>query len=96
MWLESRPQPYVLAVSGKEDVWQGWPQPQVKTRLASLPAEGWTRLSAGDGAKGPRWCDWHWRPLAAPMLAGPAQSEHPDRADCRCGLCSGSHAPGAL
>jgi hypothetical protein len=28
--------------------------------------EGWTRLSAGDGAKGPRWYDWLWLPLAAP------------------------------
>ena len=28
--------------------------------------EGWERLSAGDGAKGPRWYDWRWLPLAAP------------------------------
>jgi hypothetical protein len=28
--------------------------------------EGWCRLSAGDGAKGPRWDDWRWLPLAAP------------------------------
>jgi SRSO17 transposase len=70
MWLESRPQPYVLAVSGKEYVWQGSQQRQVKTLLASLPEAGWTRLSAGDGAKGPRWYDWCWRPLAAPLAPG--------------------------
>ena len=28
--------------------------------------EGWARLSAGDGAKGLRWYDWLWLPLAAP------------------------------
>jgi hypothetical protein len=38
--------------------------------LAALPAEGWTRLSAGDGAKGPRWYDWRWLPLAAPLAPG--------------------------
>ena len=40
--------------------------PQVKTILAALAAEGWCRLSACDGAKGPRWDDWMWLPLAAP------------------------------
>jgi SRSO17 transposase len=67
MWLEAQPQAYVLAVSGKEYVWLGWHQRQVKTVLAALPAEGWTRLSAGDGAKGPRWYDWRWLPLAEPL-----------------------------
>ncbi len=28
-----------------------------------LPAEAWQRLSAGDGAKGPRLYDWAYRPL---------------------------------
>jgi SRSO17 transposase len=66
-WLEAQPQAYVLAVSGKEYVWLGAQQRQVKTLLASLPVEGWTRLSAGDGAKGPRWYDWRWLPLADPV-----------------------------
>jgi hypothetical protein len=39
----------------------------VKRLLAALPEEGWTRLSAGEGAKGPRWYDWRWVPLADPM-----------------------------
>jgi SRSO17 transposase len=68
--LESCPQAYELAVSGKEYVWLGWQQRQVKTILAALPAEGWTRLSAGDGAKGPRWYDWRWLPLAEPLEPG--------------------------
>jgi SRSO17 transposase len=67
IWLEAQPQAYVLAVSGKEYVWLAGDQRQVKTILASLPAEGWTRLSAGDGAKGPRWYDWRWLPLADRM-----------------------------
>jgi SRSO17 transposase len=67
MWLEAQPQAYVLAVSGKEYVWLSWRQRQVKTVLAALPEEGWTRLSAGDGAKGPRWYDWCWLPLADPV-----------------------------
>jgi SRSO17 transposase len=54
VWLEARPQAYVLAVSGQKYVWRGWQPRQVKRILASLPAEEWTWLSAGDGAKGPR------------------------------------------
>ncbi len=70
MWLEAQPQAYVLAVSRTEYVWRGWRQRQVKTILAALPDEGWTRLSAGDGAKGPRWYDWRWLPLADPLELG--------------------------
>lgn len=33
---------------------------------AALPANGWRRLSAGEGAKGPRWYDWSWQPLDDP------------------------------
>src|SRR4029450_2895989 len=68
MWLEAHERAYVLAVSGKEYVWLGWRQRQVKTILAALPADDWPRHSAGAGAKGPRWYDWCWVPLAAPML----------------------------
>jgi SRSO17 transposase len=67
VWLESQEKAYVLAVSGKEYVWRGWQQRQVKTILAALPAAGWRRLSAGAGAKGPRLYDWCWLPLARPM-----------------------------
>ena len=63
LWLEEREQAYVLAVSGKDYVWVGWRQYQVKTLLAKLPAEGWERLSAGAGAKGPREYDWLLRPI---------------------------------
>jgi SRSO17 transposase len=65
--LEAQPQAYVLAVSGKDYVWLGTQQRQVKTLLARVPVEEWTRLSAGDGAKGPRWYDWRWVARADPV-----------------------------
>jgi SRSO17 transposase len=70
MWLEAQPHAYVLAVSGQEYVWLHERQRQVKTLLATLPEDGWTRLSAGDGAKGPRWYHWRWLPLAEPLEPG--------------------------
>jgi SRSO17 transposase len=96
LWLEAREHADVLAVSGKEYVWLGWPQRQVTTVLAAFPADGWTRRSAGAGAKGPRWYDWYWRPLAAPMpparlAVGAAECECPDRPDRLCRLCSPRH-----
>jgi SRSO17 transposase len=66
VWLEEQEQAYVMAVSGKEYVWRAGRQHQVKSLLAALVPEGWTRLSAGEGAKGARWYDWMWLPLAAP------------------------------
>jgi hypothetical protein len=38
--------------------------------LTALPEAGGTRLSAGDGVKGPRWYAWHWWPLAALLEPG--------------------------
>jgi SRSO17 transposase len=60
--LEAPPQADVLAVSGQEYVWWEGRQRQVQTILAALPEEGWGRISAGDGATGPRWSDWRWLP----------------------------------
>lgn len=65
-WLEEQERAYVLAVSGKESVGVDGLHRQVKAVLATVPAEGWTRASAGAGAKGPRWYDWWWLPVAAP------------------------------
>ncbi len=71
VWLEARPIGYVLAVSGKDTVWEaGWRQRRIGTLLANPPREGWERLSVGDGAKGPRVYDWRRLPLAAPLVAG--------------------------
>jgi SRSO17 transposase len=57
-WLEAHRQAYVLAVSGKEAVWLQHHPRRISTLLTDLPAEGWERLSAGMGSKGPRWYDW--------------------------------------
>ena len=67
LWLEAHDHAHVLAVSGKEYVWRAGRQDQVKTLMATLGSAGWSRLSAGDGAKGPRWYDWRWLPLATPL-----------------------------
>jgi len=72
MWLEAHAQAYVLAVSGKEyvNVAATWTQRRVSTllkELRDLPAEGWQRLSAGDGEKGPRLYDWYRLPLVPPL-----------------------------
>ena len=69
LWLEEQQLAYVLAVSGKEYVWLGWRQVQVKTLLATLPEKGWERLSAGSGAKGPREYDWLRMPIGSGLQA---------------------------
>jgi SRSO17 transposase len=81
MFLEERKQPYVLALSGKAHVWAGFYQHRVSTLLdalteGELPSaqaaeeEGWKRLSAGEGSKGPRFYDWLRLPLNPPMQEG--------------------------
>jgi SRSO17 transposase len=69
-FLEERKQAYVLAVSGKESVWLGDQQQQIKTILAELSSAGWQRLSAGAGSKGPRVYDWRRLELSAPLQQG--------------------------
>jgi len=70
LWLESLPKGYVLGVSGKETVSIAWRSQRVSELLATLPTEGWARLSAGEGTKGPRLYDWLRIPLANPPLPG--------------------------
>jgi len=71
VWLEARPIGYVLAVSGKDTVvGADWHQRRISTYLADPPTDGWQRLSAGDGAKGPRRYDRVRLPLIAPLVAG--------------------------
>ena len=56
LWLEAQPIGYVLAVTSKQRAPSGFGS--VKTRLATSFGRCWRRLSAGDGAKGPRLYDW--------------------------------------
>jgi len=58
-------------VSGKDTVvGPDWRQRRIAAYLADPPPDGWRRLSAGDGAKGPRLYDWVRLPLIAPLVAG--------------------------
>jgi SRSO17 transposase len=69
-WLEAERRAYVLAVPKSHRVWLGERQASAETAVARRPAEGWTRLSAGDGSQGPRWYDWAWLPLAGDCPPG--------------------------
>lgn len=69
-WLEARRQAYVLAVTGKEYLWHNHKQQLVSRMLAELPTNGWERLSAGAGSKGPRWYDWLREELSDPAEEG--------------------------
>ena len=58
LWLEEQHMAHVLGVSGNHFVWIGWKQQKVSTVAAQFLPEDWSRLSAGQGSKGPRWYDW--------------------------------------
>ncbi len=53
-WLQDRRRGSVLAVTGAQRL--GFER--VEDWAEAVPPEGWHRLSAGDGAKGPRLYDW--------------------------------------
>lgn len=57
--LEARGQPFVLAVASSEKMWHSGPVYHTASALAdAVEPSAWRRLSAGDGAKGPREYDW--------------------------------------
>src|SRR3954465_11542297 len=53
-WAERHRRGYVLAVTSKQYLGQR----PVTSWIKRLPRKAWQRLSAGDGAKGPRLYDW--------------------------------------
>jgi len=72
-WLEEREQPFVLAIKRSEPLWLATAHGPVQRKAAAIAAgladADWQRLSAGDGAKGPRLYDWAHvaiRPLREP------------------------------
>ena len=68
-WLEAQPLAYVLTVSPKDTLINlEWYPQRVSTWLADLPTQGWRRLSAGEGSKGPRLYDWLRLPLYDPPV----------------------------
>lgn len=57
--LERREQPHVLAVRSNERLMAGSLQTRTAAEIADAMAPGdWQRLTAGEGAKGPRLYDW--------------------------------------
>lgn len=72
LWLEEQHQPFVMAVRSNEYVFfaDGLAGPllgrqrHAKEVAATVNDADWLRLSAGDGAKGPRLYDWAEVPLA--------------------------------
>ncbi|HEY1243559.1 MAG TPA: IS701 family transposase [Hyphomicrobiaceae bacterium] len=72
VWLEERQVPHVLAVKSTEPLWTRttWRQVAAKTLGAGVAAADWERLSAGEGAKGPRVYDWARVPIRALPEAG--------------------------
>ena len=63
-WLEQREIPHVLSIKSNEKLWvlteEGPRQVRVDWLASQVEESGWARLSAGDGAKGPRIYDWTW------------------------------------
>ena len=55
---------YVVGVTSTQSLWvwdQGAPrQRPIRDVVQQVASKGWARLSAGDGAKGPRVYDWAW------------------------------------
>lgn len=72
MMLEERQMPYVLAVPVSQHVITTLDGRVVGLRaddlVARLPAQAWKKISAGDGAKGPRV--YHWARAAIRPLTG--------------------------
>jgi SRSO17 transposase len=73
-WLEDHDLAYVLAVKATQPLWaasaRGPAELPARELLARLPARAWRRLSAGDGAKGPRVYDWARVALTRPGWPG--------------------------
>ncbi len=73
MWLERQGVPHVLAIKRSEKLWalteKGPRQVRADRLVPQIDELGWTRCSAGDGAKGPRVYEWALvdiRPLREP------------------------------
>jgi SRSO17 transposase len=73
-FLEEHDLAYVLAVKATQPLWaageQGPAEVAARELVAGLPARAWRRLSAGDGAKGPRVYDWARVELTRPGWPG--------------------------
>jgi SRSO17 transposase len=65
-FIETKRRGYVLAVTSGQRLGLK----PVEDWLEDVPAEAWRRLSAGDGAKGPRFYDWAYLPYRSDTAPG--------------------------
>jgi SRSO17 transposase len=56
-----------LTVAANQYVWVGWEQRRVDAVIRDLATSEWSRLSCGDGTKGPRIYDWARVALNCPV-----------------------------
>jgi SRSO17 transposase len=71
VWLEQQDLHFVLAVASNAHVWPNFSGQKTVAQLAvAAQAQDWVRLSAGDGAKGPRDYDWCRIPLLSWQMPG--------------------------
>ncbi len=63
LWLEQQEMPHVLAIKSNEPLLLGTDQGPAPGKASQIPLDDWVRLSAGDGAKGPRLYDWTRVPI---------------------------------
>lgn len=57
-WLERQDRAYALAVASDHGIWTRGERVEARALADALPADAWGRLSAGEGAQGPRRYDW--------------------------------------
>ena len=69
-FLEDRGRPFVLAVSGQQRLWVRFQQRRIDALAAEVPEDRWSRLSVGEGSKGPRVYDWAAGKIGAPTDHG--------------------------
>jgi SRSO17 transposase len=69
-FLESRGQPYVMAVSCQQRLWVDFRQQRVDRVAEQIPDRQWRRLSVAEGAKGPRVYDWAAGRFGVPTATG--------------------------
>ncbi len=74
LWLEQQPQAYVLAIASNTLMWsgaaEGLHQETIAEYVARQRPAAWERLSAGEGAKGPRVYDWMRGPMGPASQSG--------------------------
>ncbi|MBL1218422.1 MAG: IS701 family transposase [Planctomycetes bacterium] len=69
-FLESRGQPYVVAVSSQQRLWVDFKQQRVDRIAEQIPDRQWHRMSIAEGAKRPRVYDWAAGRFGVPTPTG--------------------------